>query len=217
MVLALAIILVFARHVNSWRFGTIYLCAALFYAVNIYVSWIPSLHTTAAVGFVGYLWLGAWSARNWEKVNAMLARCPAWRLAVVAVAAWSLSIGEANLLRSRNYIDPLNTLRISNQIFSIAVVALLLKCPKRISPKCINVREHTFGLYLAHTVILAPISWLALRYADWTKAVVGLGCFGIGIVLFTLTYLGSLILTALLASQPRLCWTVGARVAPQRR
>ncbi|HWR53172.1 MAG TPA: acyltransferase [Bryobacteraceae bacterium] len=211
MLLASAMMLAFARYLEDWRFGGALLGAALFYAANIYGHWIPSQHSTAVFGFVGYLWLGAWSSRNWEKVRRFLSQFPPWLLLCFAILAWALCLAEAHHLRSLGSVDPLNALRISNQAFSIVVVMLFLKLSKPAWPKFINVRKHTFGLYLTHSLVLVLIMRVLKQYTGSGPASSALGRFALGTLAFALTYAGSVILTKWLAAHPKLSWSVGAK------
>jgi acyltransferase len=214
MIVALVILLGFSRLIQDWRFGTCLLAAALFYGINIYFHWAPSLHTSAVVGFVGYLWLGAWCGQNWTRVGEFIFNLPLKLVVFAALGALAMALGEASVLRSRQYPDPLNTLRISNQLFSILMVLILVRFPLGTWPRFINPREHTFGIYLTHSPILLVFSSLRVYFIPSNIYASGIGQLCLALAIFLSTYITSVVLSRALAWHPRLSWTVGARRIP---
>lgn len=165
LVFALCVLLALSRHIDDWHWGVVLLCPALFYAINIYGAWVDTRHTTAFTGFVGYLWLGAWAARNWNRVVKVLSAVPALTLSWVLLALLFLAVGETRILRSLHSPDPQNSLRITNQLFSISMVLVLLKIKTCLWPMFLNVREHTFGIYLMHSPINVVVGFFLLHSA----------------------------------------------------
>ncbi len=171
LLFALAILLLFRRLLIDVRMGLLFLLASLFYGINIYGQWIPVPHPQAVFGFVFYLWLGAWCAWHFPTLEKRLARIPVSAMLCLIVLALTLALAESKLLSSLGSIDPMNSLRISNQIYSVVVVMGIVKVKGAMWPRFVDVRKHTFGLYLTHafgfavlTVVLKPIlpRWVAL-------------------------------------------------------
>lgn len=213
LLFALALLLLFRRFLIDVRMGLAFLLASLFYGVNIYGQWIPVRHPQAVFGFVFYLWLGAWCAWHFPALEKRLARIPASAMLGLIVLTLALALAESKFLTSLGSIDPMNSLRISNQIYSVVVALGIVKVKRALWPRFVDVRKHTFGLYLTHvfglgvlTVALKRIlpHWAALSI--WRESTVGLLLI---LAIFCLTYAGCLLAVKALLSNPRLRWTVG--------
>lgn len=218
LLIALAIVLVCRRFLNDVRLGLIFLMASLFYGANIYGDWIAVEHTKAVFGFVFFLWLGAWSASHFAAIEKILARIPTSAMLALVIMTLGLAIAESKFLQAYGSIQPLNTLRVSNQIYSVVAALAIIKVRCPVWPSIVNVREHTFGLYLTHTAMLAMFSRamkpiLGRLSAGPTWAVIA-GCIVAASVLYALTYGSCLALVRALLAHPRLRWTVGL---PQKR
>ena len=219
LLIALALLLVFGRFLNNWRTGLVFLLASLFYGANIYGHWIPVLHTQAVFGFVFYLWLGAWSAWHFPSIEKWLARIPTVGMLGLTLFALLLALAESRLLVTLGSIDPTNTLRISNQIFSIVAVLTIVRLKRGLWPRFVDAREHTFGLYLTHTAALTLICWalrhILTRFDALSWATSNTGTLILVPVIFALTYSGCLLVVVTLRANRMLRWTVG--LATQRK
>ncbi len=213
LILALSVLLVFRRHLHSLRFGALLFAINLLYVFNVYGRWLPSRHTQALLAFVGYLWLGSFAARHFGAIEAWLARVRTELLIVVSLLTATAAFGETQVLTALGSPDPLNTLRLTNQIFSIVVVLLLLKLRHRSWPRFINVRDQTFGIYLAHPLILTIVfNLLKQALGVRTSHTVHYGILVSStawIVLSLATYSSCLMLTRWLGHRPLLRWTIG--------
>jgi hypothetical protein len=210
--ICIAVLLVFRRHLYSLKLGAFFLAVNLVYVVNIYRLWFPSLHTQALFAFVFYLWLGSYIAENFAKVSRSLARISISAVLVLAVIAGMLSYLESHLLVVLNNPDPANTLRATNQIFSICMVLVLFKLTSATWPRFIDVRRQTFGLYLSHIFVLhvlVNILKFASRYVRVALWTADIRAISLWIVLSLATYLCSLGITAWLAEKSNLSWIVG--------
>ena len=213
LLFALAILLLFRRKLDDVRLGLAFMLASLFYGVNIYGHWVPVLHYRAFFGFVFYLWLGAWCARHFGALEERLARIPAIVVIGLIFLTFTLALAESKLLLALGSIDPQNTLRISNQIYSVVVVLGILKIKRKFWPSIVDVRKDTYGLYLTHSfgleAFIGVTRWILIRWANlskWSESTVG---FLLIPVIFFLTYAGCLVMVKALLSTPRLRWTVG--------
>ena len=213
LLLSVAALLLFRKQLHRLWFGAILLGVNLFYSANIYAEWIPASHTRAFFGFVLYLWLGCLAATRRDALGGLLHRTRwGWLLGCTAGAA-ALSFWEARLLRQLGSADPLNTLRVSNQIFSILVVFCLCKLPWATWPRFVDVPRHVFGIYLSHAFLLAGALALVHRLCD--RGVFGgmASSAGVRVVLWlvvTAAVWGTgLMLTRWIAGRASLCWMLG--------
>jgi peptidoglycan/LPS O-acetylase OafA/YrhL len=213
LLVAMAILLTFHRFLNDVRIGLVFLSASLFYGVNIYGCWIETGHTRAVFGFVFYLWLGAWGAWHFPELQKRVTSIPAGVMLGGVLFALSFAFAESKLLVMLGHVDPLNTLRISNQIYSIVIVLAIMKVRFALWPSVVNVREHTFGLYLTHTVAQFCLWWefkpIFRYFAAAPLWVASIGTVILIPTLFILIYGGCLLVVQILLAYPKLRWTVG--------
>jgi hypothetical protein len=185
---------------------------SLFYGINAYTQWLPvQSHTEALFGFVFYLWLGAWVAKHFVTFESWTARIPALALIAMAALTGLAAFGEGELLSQS---AALNTLRISNQIYSVVMVLAIFKARKALWPRALKVRKSTFGVYLAHSVVLAVLVYLGARFMvyDMMRKTWGATRANEAFLVaaaFIATYLASLAITFWLLGNPHLCWMVG--------
>jgi membrane-bound acyltransferase YfiQ involved in biofilm formation len=212
LLFSIAILLIFRRHLYSLRLGAALLALNLVYAVNIYSVWFPPGHSQAIFGFVFYLWLGSYAAHHFAAVERLLARVPAALLFALSLATALASYAEADLLSVRYKGDPLNTLRFSNQLFSVCVVLLIFKCKRALWPRFVDVRRHTFGLYLSHSMALMIVMY-PLTHAHHSTARPFLASdqelFVLWLSVAALTYLSCFALTRWLGAHPATHWLIG--------
>jgi fucose 4-O-acetylase-like acetyltransferase len=214
---ALGIFIACRRFLFDLRMGCFLLAMSLFCGVNLYAHWIPAAdHSQALFGFIFYLWLGAWTARNFAAIHAWLERTSMLPMVALAVLAGAAALVESSVLAAAGNPKPMNILRISNQIYSIAVVLVLARLRKPIWPHALNVRTTTFGIYLSHTIaiwLLAPVikRMISTSVAGLTEGAHVATALLLTLGSFAITYGGSLALTQWLLGRPRLCWLVGYR------
>ena len=212
LMIAVSVLLLCRRFLYDPRLGCALLGLSLFYGVNAYSQWIPiQNHSEAFLGFAFYLWLGAWTAKHFAAFMAWIARIPLLALLVLAVLTGLAAFGEAEVLTDRG---AMNTLRISNQIYSVLAVLAIFKARGGLWPRALNVRASTFGIYLTHSVVLALLINLSKPIPlQRVMGNAGIPAEAYAIVLlpgsFIATYLGSLAITQLLLRYPYLCWMVG--------
>jgi hypothetical protein len=212
LMLAIGVLLLCRRFLYDPRLGCTLLGVSLFYGINAYTQWLPiQSHTEALLGFVFYLWLGAWAAKNFDAFHAWSARIPALVLIAMAALTGLAAFAEGELLSER---AALNTLRITTQVYSVVVVLAIFKARRALWPRALNVRASTFGIYLTHSVVLALLINLSKPIPlQRVMGNAGIPAEAYAIVLlpgsFIATYLGSLAITQLLLRYPYLCWMVG--------
>ncbi|MGA3343928.1 MAG: acyltransferase [Terracidiphilus sp.] len=216
LLIALCILVACRRFLFDRRLGGLLLTLSLFYGLNLYAHWIPIRdHTEALFGFVFYLWLGAWTARNFAAIQAWSARVSVPAFMALAALAGLAAFVESSVLLAAGNPHPMNTLRICNQAYSVILVLAIFKLRRPVWPRAVNVRATTFGIYLTHSIVMWFLACIIRRVigkaatgqtSGWAAATAV--CLSLG--LFALTYSGSLTLSGWLIGHPRLRWMVGA-------
>lgn len=215
---ALTCIVMLRRWLNDLRLGAILLAINLFYGVNVYTRWLPSRHTEAVFGFVFYLWLGAWCALRKDRVQKWAEMRSPWWLSLWALAAASIALWEADVLRAHNSPDAMNTLRFGNQIYSVLMVILLVRIRRRTWPAFVDVAENTYGIYLTHGLVISLAFTVGMRILPVRGHHLGFaGILLTWAILAPTAYVLSLQLTKALAADERWGWAVGAaRFEPRK-
>jgi peptidoglycan/LPS O-acetylase OafA/YrhL len=207
---ALTCLVLLRRWLNDLRLGAVLLAINLFYGVNVYLCWIPSRHTEAFFGFVFYLWLGAWCALRKERLQQWAAALSGRRLLLCVALACAAALLEARMLLANHSIDPMNSLRFANQVYSVLMTILLLRVRRVTWPRFVDVGAHTYGVYLSHTMLLtaafAAAGRIVIGHGHRTGPV---GFVVMWALLAPTSYLLSLLLTRWIATS-RWPWLVGA-------
>ena len=222
LLLCIAILLAFRRYLYSLMLGLVLLLANLVYVVNIYAHWFPTLHSQALFGFVFYLWLGSYAAQNFERISDVLSRIPTTALVATSLISGVAAYFESSLLFSLHNPDPINTLRFTNQVFSISMVLMIFKFRRATWPGFLDVRRDTFGLYLSHSIVLLLLMRLLRNSSRWVPGLRSVPNFE-GVILWiavsVVTYGSCLMGIMWLARRPSLQWMVGlvSEDSPARR
>jgi len=216
LIVGMICLLLCRRWIDDLRFGGILLAVNLVYVANIYAHWFGANHTQALFAFVFYLWLGAWSARHIAQVQLELARLPAWFLPSLTLLMYAAATLEAIFLLRVSRADPLNTLRITNQLFSVVIVLWMVRLKRASWPSAIDVPSTTYGIHLVHIFAIASLV-PALRWAVAHQAISIDRWMMLPTVMVAIAaaYGGSLLLTGFLASIPGMAWTVGVVAQPK--
>lgn len=140
--------------IRSWWFGAALFLMTSFYSVNVYTEWIMPQHTTAIFGFVFFYWLGVQLNIHYEKLELLINKTSSkWFILVTAMALF-FAVQEASYLHTLKRVDPINTLRVTNVIFSIAVFALFLKVKNFNWLGFLQPRKTTYGIFLIHYILV---------------------------------------------------------------
>jgi len=210
--LSLALMLFGWRILGLRAIATLSFFATLFYAVNVYTNWIEPRHTFAFPAFVFYLCLGVWLSKYDDQIKRVQSFSIGW-LGFLLITTFLVAASESTLLWKLDSIDPRNTLRLSNQIFSLVVFLCLLRVNFLYKLPLINPRAESFGIYLYHlffvsfftkSIALMPeLNFLRYQpqYTGWELA-------GISILRFLLVYISTLLFVKVL-NQTRLRWILG--------
>lgn len=213
---ALSIIILFRKFLFTAIFPVLLLATTLFYSANIYLKLFETEHTTAVFGFVFYLWLGVFLHRHQKQLKQFIDKTPLSIFILIALAFVMLNQLEANLLYKIQSTDPQNTLKISNQLFSLCMFLILMKISDIGVPGFFNPRKETFGIYLYHmffVVLFARlIKYTPLKFVTEERNAVFI--IAIFIVYFVFTYLGAIQLVKVLNKTP-LAWMIGNNKSPR--
>jgi surface polysaccharide O-acyltransferase-like enzyme len=165
--ICISILLVFRKHLYSYWLGGVLLIFTLVYTLNIYHEWMEPRHSTAILGFVFFLWLGAQFNKNLDAIENFLSKTPVYLWVILVIISLVFGVKEELYLKSIHSIDQYNSLRFTNIVYSLAFFFLLLRLKNfRIINK-LNPRETTYGIYLIHYIIVfsvLPEIFPALRH-----------------------------------------------------
>jgi probable poly-beta-1,6-N-acetyl-D-glucosamine export protein len=204
----LAIVCGLYRRVPNFVQGAVFFAISLFYGVNVYLEVLPPRHTSAFLGFVFYLWLGMSGYLYREVWDRWLNRISWTRLVGYAVVAGVLALAETYLLRKMHAVDAANSLRISNQVFSVVAVLLIVKCKRAVYPSAIDVRSTTFGIFLIHPFLIRAFQ-VVTKHVDLGGKANGALMLAVGLLAVVVVYMCSLALTKLILRSHHLRWMVG--------
>jgi hypothetical protein len=169
--ICLLVIVLFSRYNKyAWFGGLLFLATMGYTYFTVYSVSHTSSHTTALFGFVFYMWLGIYIKKNGiiqkiQQINPVL-------LIGITVLIFALSNYETWYLFNFTHTrDSLNTLRITNQLYSVAVFALLVRLCGAKAPGfgIFRPKQETYGIYLYHCFFIFYIipgfeKWLSNYY-----------------------------------------------------
>jgi hypothetical protein len=161
--ISISLLLIFKKYLYSNTFGAILLSFTLIYCVNIHFQWFDPSHTIAILGFIFFLWMGAQLRKHWAAVEDWMKKISYGWLILAVVLTYALSCLEIFTLINSKSVDPYNTLRFTNVLFSLAVFFLLLKIKNFPVLNYLKPRQTTYGIYLIHYIILDYILKEILR------------------------------------------------------
>jgi hypothetical protein len=170
-VICLLVIVICSKYTKYVWFGGLLFLATMGYTYfTVYSENHTSSHTTALFGFVFYMWLGMYIKKNGiihkiQQINPLL-------LIGITILIFALSNYETWYLFNFTHTrDSLNTLRLSNQLYSVAVFALLVRLCGSNAPNFgfFRPKQETYGIYLYHCFFIFYIipgfeNWLAHHY-----------------------------------------------------
>lgn len=151
--ISITILLIFRKYLYSWVLGAVLGLFTVFYAVNIHYEWIEPKHTTAVLGFVFFLWLGAQMRKHIDAMDKVISRISYPLLLLITLVTYGLAIFEIDMLNGRS-ADMVNTLRFSNILFSLAFFMLLFKVKTFGLVNKLRPRQTTYGIYLIHYLVI---------------------------------------------------------------
>lgn len=148
--ISLIALLAFKKFLQKNIIGYLLSLITLFYAINVHTEWITPLHTTAYIGFTFFMWLGFKLYNIRDKFLPFLDKsCWEFLFSLVCLAL-IISVFESYILYWNKSEDPLNSIRFSNILYSMAVFLFLAKLGMTFHFKRAHPRTETFGLFLIH-------------------------------------------------------------------
>ncbi len=219
---SLAIMLPLRRYWHSWWFGLALLCLSLIYGVNQYGRWFPSGHSIAFFGYLFPIWFGMQLFQHFRAVVTWVNSVPRWLMLVVFSVTFGLTIAEDRIMETLGFPNDYNALQISNQLYSLVVLSVLIRLPVRVVPSFIDVRKESYGIYLTHEVVAVvgrgAINFASGRPASGESLFVRLpqlvqdplARIGLWVLWSAVVYIASLLVTKALRGTP-LAWTVGIK------
>ncbi|RYE14808.1 MAG: acyltransferase [Rickettsiales bacterium] len=153
----ITVLLIFKQYLYSYWLGFILLIFSLIYSINIYYTWIEPEHTTAILGFVFFLWLGAKFNKNYKFFEEWISKTSIYTWIVLALLMLFLGVKEGLILKQAHSVDPYNSLRITNILYSIVIFFLLFRIKNLKFTAILQPRETTYGIYLIHYIIVDSV------------------------------------------------------------
>ncbi|MDN3587413.1 acyltransferase [Pedobacter aquatilis] len=208
---SISILLIFRKHLYSYKVGIFLGLCSLFYSINLYHEWIYSTHTTAILGFVFYLWLGVILHKYFKEFNTWVKRRSVYTLGLAAVIALVISCWESYyLINAGVKADPYNTLKFTNIVYSLVCFVFLYRLGNPQWIKKLNPRSSTYGIHLIHYIIIVQVLPTIFNPLGITSA--GKSSFELVIiqyVRFFMAYFASYFLVYLINKVNRIKWIVG--------
>ncbi|RYC67716.1 acyltransferase family protein [Spirosoma sordidisoli] len=211
---SLAILLACRLYLARAWFGWILVAVNLLYAVNVYTGWLAARHNYALFGFLFYLWLG-YIIGSTDAVMKSRAYISTKALAGLTIALFGFALLEIYILFNAQSGDPVNSLRLSNQLFAIALFFLLTRVNYLHKLPFLHPRTESFGIYLYHmffvivlgrAIDLIPQMRAFTYQADYSGLTLVILSLLRGLLIYTLTLL---FVKAIATSRWR--WLIGLR------
>ncbi|MDB5005328.1 MAG: Membrane-bound acyltransferase YfiQ, involved in biofilm formation [Mucilaginibacter sp.] len=207
--ICIGILLLFQRYLYSYWLGAGLLLFTVLYMFNIYNEWIEPRHSTAIFGFVFFLWLGAQFNRHLAAFEKWLNKTSIWLWLFLSIITGLIGIKEILYLKAQNSVDPYNTLRLSNIVYSMCFFFFLLKIKNFKFVNFIKPRETTYGIYLIHYILVAmllPMIFPSLRFG--IKGLSYGEVWAYMIARFLIAYIVTFIIVSLI-NKSRAKWLIG--------
>ncbi len=209
---SLAILLVCRPYLTRAWFGWLLVGVNLLYAVNVYTGWLAARHNYALFGFVFYLWLG-YIIGTTDAVLKSKSLLSTKALAGLTIILFCCALFEIYVLFDARAGDPVNSLRLSNQLFAIALFFLLTRVNYLHKLPFLHPRTESFGIYLYHmffvillgrAIDLVPQMRVFAYQADYSGLTLVILSLARGLLIYAITLL---FVKAVAASRWR--WLIG--------
>lgn len=212
-ILGLASLLIFRRYIDKLWFGFIWLMFAWMYGLNLHFK-ILAIHTSMLfLSYTFYIWLGVYLARHISLQKTAWGVKSKWWL-LITICLYFISYWEGTFLTEQKVSDPFHSLRITNQLFAIALFMFLIKnnCLDKLS--WLKPRRESFGIYLYH-MFFAVISVRIGQYTSWWPFRYSVSYAGPTLVLLSIlqgmiVYLCTLLFVKTIEAS-RLRWLIGLK------
>ncbi len=208
--LALGTFLLFWRKSDQPLFSWLTFTISIFYGLNVYLNWIEQRHNLAMPAYLFYLWVGVYLSRRDDLVRYLQQVNNAWVTTAVLLSL-CLAVAESTYLWSINSVSPFNTVRLSNQLYSVVIFIWLLRNDFSSKLTWFKPRTESFGIYLYHLYFVLLVGTISNRYTIliYHTEYTGLELFGITLIRFLLIYSTTLLFVKLV-NMTRLRWLLGS-------
>ncbi|QJW91891.1 acyltransferase [Spirosoma taeanense] len=211
---ALGILLLFWRYTRSAWFGWVTGAVSLVYAINIHFVWFEPRHTFAVPAFVFYLWLGVYIARTPNLIERLQRLPSLWTTAALLITLL-MALAESHYLHKSGSIEPTNSLRLTNQLFSLAIFVWLLGHNFLKYLPFLDPRNESFGVYLYHLFVVSALNKASLalpsmKVLNFQPVFSGLELVGVSLLRFLIIYSITLLFVKIV-NRTRFKWLFGNR------
>lgn len=157
--ISIMLLLAFRRYLYEQWFGILLFGASMVYAINIHAGWFIPHHTVAFLGFTFFLWLGANLGAESKSFNRFLQRTPLWKFILAVLVSLVPNLYETFYLIQQGAVVVDSSLKFTNVVYALTVVALLCKVGLSVRIEWFKPREETYPLYLVHPIIIKGITY----------------------------------------------------------
>lgn len=157
--ISLLVIICLRKWLNHVYLGLFLLLVTAVYTWQFVYTDNAQPHMNALFGFVFYLWLGYYIGKH--KYHLFFQHINPYLLLSLSLLLFLLSGVESTMLYQQGNPEPMNILRISNQLYSLlAFVSMVSLFRKPFTLKFFNPRKETYGIYLYHMFALAVMAFM---------------------------------------------------------
>jgi len=164
--ISLIVILCFVKYLNKLSLGLFLLVVTLIHTYYFVYSAYAQSHVHALFAFIFYLWLGYIIGKR--HLHLRIKEWNVYLLLALCAVSYVCTSLESVILYQHGSHEPMNILRISNQVFSVLAFVTMVRLFKNpISTRWVNPRKETFGIYLYHMFPLALLAFLLKFFAKF--------------------------------------------------
>lgn len=157
--ISLLVILCFRKFLRKWYFGAFLLLVTAGHTWYFAYSAHAQSHVHALFAFIFYLWLGYYIGK--KKLHLSFQQFSLPLLLVLSLAAFIASGMESVWLYREGSPEPMNILKVSNQLYSLIAFVTMVRIFKRpLVSTLVNPRKETFGIYLYHMFALVVLTFI---------------------------------------------------------
>jgi hypothetical protein len=127
------------------------------YSLNVYTEWFIPHHTTAIFGFIFFYWLGIQLNYHINLIQRFVDNTSSLVLVLITALSFFIAVQEFSYLQILKKMDPNNTLKFSNILFSITIFVAFLKIKNFSWLSILQPRKTTYGIFLIHYILVATL------------------------------------------------------------
>jgi peptidoglycan/LPS O-acetylase OafA/YrhL len=204
------IILLKDHHFKIW-FSVLMCLLVITYALNVHLVYFNPTHTIALFAYLPYLWFGVLLNKNKALLYKIVSRFPLKVFIGVSFLLCIVSVIESNYLSHYSFADPFNTLKITNQLYSISIFVLLIKLSRYKLPAFLNPRREAYGIYLYHMFFITACTHAVKLMSLWHPQLppsIAVNLLSVKLFVFVLSYIAVTFMVKVI-SRSSFSWIVG--------